>query len=144
DLLVEDLGGSGPGCVARLLQLPPSVALIDLPSAGMRNLLEEASGMHLSSIFVGLLEEEDEAGGALLLQLGARGVLFPNASLAEVVQAIREVLAGGAFCPLGVVAALLERQRRRSEGRNSAGPPQISPREAEVMELASLGLTTKE
>src|SRR5262249_13617282 len=92
----------------------------------------------------GLLTEEDEAVGASMLLLGARGVLFPNSSLAEVIQAIREVHAGGAFCPPRVVRALLDRQGKRRGGINPDGAPHISPREAEVMGLAGLGLTTKE
>ena len=68
------------------------------------------------------------------MKAGARGYLSKNASRAEIVGAIEAVIGGGKYFPENIAALIAQREERSS----------LSPREIEILELVSKGLTNKE
>ena len=152
EALIYALGGSAPdlrvlpftcersGWFAQVLDSGPNVALVDLPFASNHAFPDEA--LDREPFFIALLQDADERLGISLLQLGFRGILFPNTSLEELILAIRHVHSGGVTCPPGVLAALLEQDGQPNK-KHQVRPFRLSPREVEVMELAGQGLTTK-
>jgi DNA-binding NarL/FixJ family response regulator len=73
------------------------------------------------------------------LRAGARGYLLKGASRGEIFDAIRTVHSGGSLLQPGVTTRLLEHM-----SRERAQPEPLTPREREVLELISQGLSNSE
>jgi DNA-binding NarL/FixJ family response regulator len=104
----------------------PSVSGIDL-----LNLIKNADNPPLVLI-LSSYEYEEEIYRAV--KAGARGYLSKNASRAEIVGAIETVIGGGKYFSENIAALIAEREERSS----------LSPREIEILEMVSKGLTNKE
>jgi two-component system NarL family response regulator len=83
-------------------------------------------------IILSSFEFEEEIFRAV--QAGARGYLLKEMSRDEIVAGILAVNAGKRYFPPAIAARLAERNHRSS----------LSPRELEILELLSKGLTNKE
>lgn len=104
----------------------PSISGIDL-----LNLLKNTENPPLVLI-LSSYEYEEEIYRAV--KAGARGYLSKNASRAEIVGAIEAVIRGGKYFPENIAALIAQREERSS----------LSPREIEILEMVSKGLTNKE
>jgi DNA-binding NarL/FixJ family response regulator len=104
----------------------PSISGIDL-----LNLLKNTENPPLVLI-LSSYEYEEEIYRAV--KAGARGYLSKNASRAEIVGAIEAVIGGGKYFPENIAALIAQREERSS----------LSPREIEILEMVSKGLTNKE
>jgi DNA-binding NarL/FixJ family response regulator len=88
--------------------------------------------------FVVLLDELDRTAAAQALRAGARAVLPPHASAAEIGAAIRGAAAGLTSVPAGLAPALFEGEA--GDGRGGT----LTPREREILSLLGEGLVNKE
>ncbi len=68
------------------------------------------------------------------LEAGARGYLLKDTTKEEIIEAVRQIYQGGRYLPQAIAARLADRLIR----------PQLTPREFDVLRLASRGRTNKE
>ncbi len=78
------------------------------------------------------------------LERGALGCIERDASLPELLNAIRQVAAGEVSLPRRLALQLVTRMARQSPPRENALPEPLSKREREVLTLLAQGLSNKE
>lgn len=114
------------------------VLLLDLNMPGEPlGALSEAAGKGVAVIV--LTMERDPAFAERALQAGARGYVLKGAVDEELIDAVREVAAGGTHVS-GEVARDLERRAEPAEG----GPWELTARELEVLRMIARGHTNVE
>jgi DNA-binding NarL/FixJ family response regulator len=136
ELKVTGSAHSAEEALEILKRSPVDVMLLDIrmPSLSgidLLNLLKDAENPPLVLI-LSSYEYEEEIYRAV--KAGARGYVSKNASRAEIVGAIETVIRGGKYFPGNIAALIAEREERSS----------LSPREIEILEMVSKGLTNKE
>ena len=87
---------------------------------------------------------DDDARVFEALKAGANGYLLKGASPNELLDALRELHAGGAPMSASVARRLVEHMRPPKEKIRTEGMPEISTRENDVLELLAKGLLYKE
>ena len=136
DLDLAGVAASVEEALAVLARRPVDVVLLDLRMPKMNGI----DGIRLFQqqpsppwvIILSSFEFEEEIFRAV--QAGARGYLLKEMTRDEIVAGILAVNAGKRYFPPAIAARLAERNRRSS----------LSPRELEILELLSKGLTNKE
>jgi DNA-binding NarL/FixJ family response regulator len=158
--LIEDVeivatAADGAEAVERARAERPDVVLMDLRmprlegAAATRQILEALPGTRV--LVLTTYADDDFLFPAL--QAGARGYLTKDASAEEIEQAIRALVAGRTHLDPSVqqrlVSAVLEHSRPPRAGEPARDgprdlPDQLTPREAEVLELIATGLSNGE
>jgi two-component system NarL family response regulator len=136
DLELAGVAASVEEALAVIARRPVDVVLLDLRMPKMNGI----DGIRLFNqqpsppwvIILSSFEFEEEIFRAV--QAGARGYLLKEMSRDEIVAGILAVNAGKRYFPPAIAARLAERNHRSS----------LSPRELEILELLSKGLTNKE
>jgi len=145
DFAVVGEATSGPEALKVIRDARPDIAIIDISMPGMsgivltRRLSEEAKD---TKILV-LTLHEDRAYLRLALDAGARGYVVKRSAAANLVSAVRSVIAGGIY----IDPAIVNRVFTRSPASKRVPLPEIrdlTDRETEVLKLSALGLTNKE
>ena len=142
---LELVGEAEDGRIAldEIKRVGPDVALLDIRMPGLEgpqvlNALQR-DGVKTSVIFLSAFMEGELAYETVAA--GARGYLSKESAREEICDAIVAVARGGtALAPevqAGLAAQVQERER-------SDRPPQLTPREQEVLELISEGLSAPE
>jgi DNA-binding NarL/FixJ family response regulator len=148
---VEVVGSAGDGGEALELatSLQPDVVLMDLrmPDVdGVDATRRIRASLHECRILV-LTTYADDESLFPALQAGASGYLTKDASAEEIAEAIRAVAAGRTHLDPAIqqrlVAAVVEGQPA-VVGRAQDLPDDLTPREAEVLELIAAGLSNSE
>ena len=143
-LAVVGAVGTGEEACARVLAAPPDVLLLDLELPGMSGLdvIGQIGGRTSADILV-LTSFEDERKVYQAICGGAAGYLTKRSPIARVVEAVRDVHAGGS-----VIDPALARRFwnlfRSQEGHSPADPYGLTPDEVEVLTLVGRGLTNPE
>ena len=75
------------------------------------------------------------------LDAGATGYVLKDASLDELCEAARQVIAGGTAIPAGLLASLLARPERRND--DAVALSRLTPRERAVLDHVAQGMTNK-
>jgi DNA-binding NarL/FixJ family response regulator len=94
--------------------------------------------------------DEDEDIFIRAVQLGVRGYILKDAAAAEIINAIRIVARGEAFCPPRLCLRLIQhisnehRLKPKNEPLLAAGRNGLTHRQLELMHLVAQGLTNKE
>jgi DNA-binding NarL/FixJ family response regulator len=136
--------GSGEAALKGLSANQPDVVLMDINMTGMtgiecvERLKAVAPGVQI--VMLTIYEDTEKIFNAL--SAGASGYLLKRLSPSKLLQAIREVHAGGS--PMsGSIARKVVASFQTTE---SSGPrlPELSPREQEVLELLAQGCSNKE
>ncbi len=138
--------GSGEAALKGLAENQPDVVLMDINMTGMTGiecvgrLKAVAPGVQIVMLTV----YEDTAKIFDALAAGASGYLLKRLSPSKLLQAIREVHAGGS--PMsGSIARKVVASFQTTEGSGSGQRlPELSPREQEVLELLAQGCSNKE
>jgi DNA-binding NarL/FixJ family response regulator len=135
----------GIECLAALEATAVDLLILDLrmPRAGGLDVLHALAGRPSAPrvLMLTTFDDEEELRGAL--ELGARGYLLKDASLDELLAAIRTVIDGGLVVRTTPAAAV-------AAARAASGPPAwppaepLSPREADVLRLMAGGLSNRE
>ena len=136
---------SGPDALKVIRDTRPEIAILDISMPGMsgivlaRRLAEEAPEIKILILTL----HEDRAYLRQALDAGARGYLVKRSAAANLVSAVRSVIAGGIY----IDPAIVNRVIPRSVSGNHAAMPDVrdlTERETEVLKLSSLGFTNKE
>ena len=136
---------SGPDALKLIRDVRPDIAILDISMPGMsgivlaRRLAEEAPDIKIMVLTL----HEDRAYLRQALDAGARGYVVKRSAAANLVSAVRAVIAGGIY----IDPAIVNRVLIRSPSSNHAAMPDVrdlTERETEVLKLSSLGFTNKE
>lgn len=135
DLEVVAQAGSGPEAIAMARSSEIDVAVLDLQMPGADGIAVAATLLAMSPAVPCLLVTSHGRPGYLkrALELGVRGFLPKTASAGVLAQAIRAVHAGGRYVDPELAADAI-----------AAGANPLSPREADVLELAAEGAPVEE
>jgi len=142
DLSVIGTAGSGEEALALAVRLRPDVVLLDLQLPGLHGLDVLArlkDGERPPRVIVLTVHDDDDLV-LRAVQDGADGYVLKQASLEELVDAVRHVAAGGRRFDEVVVSALLEARERERDAES----PALTPRELDVLRLVSNGCSNKE
>jgi DNA-binding NarL/FixJ family response regulator len=121
----------------------PDVILMDFRLGGANGVevAREILRRHQSTQIVMLTASSDETVLASALEAGCAGFVTKHEPLERVVQAVRGAAAGEAVITPHLLARLLPRlSHKRGRGRN----PELTPREREVLELVTRGLSNQQ
>lgn len=141
DIRVIGEAQSGEVALAKLRDAPADVVLLDVRLGGMDGIdtLRSLKQEHPRLKVIMLTSYGDEYL-AVSVDAGADGYLLKRANRAEMVKAIHEVMDGGVPLDSLVTPGLLDRLRSAT-----LRPVQeLSPREADLLELAAAGLSNKQ
>lgn len=136
---------SGPDALKLIRDVRPEIAILDISMPGMsgivlaRRLAEEAPDIKILVLTL----HEDRAYLRQALEAGVSGYVVKRSAAANLVSAVRSVIAGGIY----IDPAIVNRVLTRSPSSNHAAMPDVrdlTEREAEVLKLSSLGFTNKE
>lgn len=145
DLEVCAQAGTAAEALGTMEKLKPDLVLCDITLAG-RNGIELVKDLRALNpeLPVVMLSMHDESVYALrAARAGASGYVMKRAGGAEVVAAVKQVLAGGTAFSSGVSKQMLEDLTGRARGRQS--PLAIlTDREFEVLQLLGEGRTNRE
>jgi DNA-binding NarL/FixJ family response regulator len=145
DFAVVGEATSGPEALKVIRDARPDIAIIDISMPGMsgivltRRLSEEAKDVKILMLTL----HEDRAYLRQALDAGASGYVVKRSAAANLVSAVRSVIAGGIY----IDPAIVNRVLSRSPAGNRVPMPEVrdlTDRETEVLKLSSLGLTNKE
>jgi len=145
DFSVVGEATSGPEALRVIREAHPDIAIVDISMPGMsgivltRRLTEEAPGIKILMLTL----HEDRAYLRQALDVGARGYVVKRSAAANLVSAVRAVIAGGTYIDPAIVNRVLDRSPvgNRVSTRDTRD---LTDRETEVLKLSSLGLTNKE
>ena len=129
--------GDGASAVEKALSLRPDVVIMDLIMPGGRDGAEATKTLiekwpEAKVVILTTYETADGIGHAL--DAGARGAIVKKAELDDVLNAIRTVAEGEIFVSDEIKQVL----------KSSATCTPLSPRQTEIIELVSLGLTNED
>lgn len=141
-------GATGEEALRLVLEHEPEVALLDIhmPGSGIRATREITRRLPACTVVM-LTNSAEEDDLFDSLRAGASGYLLKDTDPTRLPLVLRSVLAGEAAMPRRLVAMVMDEFRaptRRRFSRTSPAASKLSPREWEVMELLSEGLSTEE
>jgi two-component system nitrate/nitrite response regulator NarL len=124
---------------------PPEIILLDTSIPRLRPMLAELGAMTPSPKIVALAISETPESIAECANAGVIGYLSKSATVADLLQCLQCASQGAPYCSPGIVAILLDRIAAAGEqtGLVEIPPPQITPREREILELVGSGFSNK-
>jgi DNA-binding NarL/FixJ family response regulator len=148
DLVVCGEAGTYEEAVARVRELRPDIALIDisLKDRSGLDLIRELLPAHpeLKMLVLSMHDEQDYAEKAL--RAGAQGYVMKEEADAMVVEAIRQVLHGEVFVSPPVSSRLLRHHTQQEPGgaeRPQTGIESLTERELQIFRFLGQGLTSR-
>ena len=150
DLAVCGEAGSAQQALETIQQTTPDLAIIDITLDGSSGLelIKSIRALGLRTALLVLSMHDESLYAERALRAGANGYITKRRSGAEVVSAIRRVLAGEVYLSEKMTAGLLRNLTTAGAaggGKELAQPiSRLTDRELEVMELIGLGRTTRE
>ncbi|MFQ3670173.1 MAG: response regulator transcription factor [Verrucomicrobiia bacterium] len=136
DFEVVGEAGTGREGIQLHARLKPDLTIIDLTLPDMHGaeIVSAIRAEQPEAICVMLSVNEGEDDIFRSVRAGARAYLAKSISRDQLIEALRQVLAGHTFFPEGIRERLQKRQRR----------PELTVRESEVLDLIVEGLLNKE
>lgn len=124
----------------------PDAAVIDLTLSGASGLelIKDLTARNFGLPVLVLSMHGEKLYAERVLHAGAKGFISKEESPAEVVEAIRTVLAGRIYVSQRVNETILERQRHAGKPAPATGVDLLSDRELEVFQLVGSGLNSRE
>lgn len=124
----------------------PDIAIVDITlrgSSGLELIKDiKAQGLAVNVLVLSMHDEELYAERAL--RAGARGYITKNEASSEVVNAIRQVMAGDVYASKRMTSRLLARMGQRRSEPNVGGVATLADRELEVFQMLGRGRNTRE
>jgi DNA-binding NarL/FixJ family response regulator len=146
DMQVIAEAQDGRDAVEKALELRPDVVVMDITMPELngieatRRITGEDSGIRV----VALSMHSTRRFMTEVLKAGASGYLLKECAVAELIQAIRTVVAGRSYLSPAVTEAVVEDYVRHVPSNGGAAFASLSPREREVLQLIAEGKATKE
>ena len=136
---------SGDEAVDRVRELKPDIVIMDLAMPGSNGLeaTRRISALELDTHVLVLTVHAEEEYLVPVVEAGASGYLTKTSADTDLIEAIRVVARGQVFLP-PKAATLLLRRYKDTEGDDSAGLSDLSPREQEVLALTAEGFSSRE
>ncbi|UXI67547.1 response regulator [Tahibacter amnicola] len=134
----------GISAIEQAHALRPDLAIVDISMprlSGMEVVRRLHAELPRTRVLVLTMHEEEEYV-VPMVRAGASGYLVKHAAVAELLEAIRAIAAGGVYFGSYASKALAEHVRQPDADSDPYGT--LSPREREVFHLIVDGLTTKE
>ena len=143
DLQVVGEAEDGQQAVDAAVSLRPDVLLMDVSMPGMNGLQATAAVKQKapSVKVLPLTRHAEESYLGELLRAGAAGYALKQSSSAELVNAIRTVASGRPYLDPELNGGLLG---LFVQGRTVRKPPDLTPRETEVLQMTAWGYSNKE
>jgi DNA-binding NarL/FixJ family response regulator len=142
DMAVVGEAQDGRQAVEMVVQLRPAVVVMDIAMPLLNGL--EATRQILEAVpttrVLILSAHSDEEYVHRVLELGAAGYVLKQSSLEDLAAAICTARAGKPY----VSPSITRRPRRGVDGPPAPRPPQLTPREAEVLQLVAEGKANKQ
>ena len=146
DMEIVAEADSGDKALALLESHRPDVALLDISMHGL-GAAETARALKRQLPRVRILVVTIHASKEYLLEMldaGVDGYLPKRAAAEELVSAVRSVHAGNSYIYPGLVDALVEGYRTRTDGAKPEGVSrELTPRQLQVLRLIADGLTSQ-
>lgn len=135
---IEVIGECGHehGALTKAMELRPDLVLMDLD--GSESVIELLGVVRHRPVLV-LIGDERSRVAPTALGHGATGVVFKSRPVETLMRAIRVVVAGEAWVEPSMLPSMLNPEPRHSKSDGS----KLTPREQEIVDLLSLGLTNK-
>lgn len=141
-------GGVHANAEAALAALPqekPSVVLMDINLPGMSGIecVRRLKPQMLDTQFIMLTVYDDSDHIFKALSFGASGYLLKRTPRSELLDAVKDIYAGGSPMSSSIARKIVHSFQRFSSN-TAAEPDNLSPREREVLELVARGYLYKE
>lgn len=135
---------SGEAALAHFTKAVPDVLLLDLELPGRQGLevISELVARWPKLAIIVLTVHDESAQIFTALEAGAIGYLGKPVSAVRLIEAIAEAHAGGS--PMSTSIARLVVRKFHAQGRLRKSLDQLTPRELEILDHISRGLSTKE
>lgn len=136
DLSVVAEAGTGRETVEKFKLTTPDVLIVDLrmPDGDGIQAIKELIALDSSVKALVLTTYDNEEDVFNALEAGARGYILKDTTREEIIEAVRQIHAGGRYLPSTIAARLADRMIR----------PSLTPRELDVLRLVSRGRSNKE
>jgi two-component system, NarL family, response regulator DevR len=138
--------GTADEAVAAVDELQPDVVLMDvrLPGESGIDACRAITARRPDTHVIMLTSYVDDQLVAEAIEAGADGYVLKKVGAGELVDAIRDVVGGGASLDAAAAAALVSRVRRSGDALADHAFHELTPRELDVLALLSRGLTNAE
>ncbi len=141
DVTVVGEAGTGHEAIAAVAALHPDVVLMDVNMPGLDGVeatrrIVDASP-HVAVLVLTMHEDEETVFAAV--RAGARGYLLKGSQRAEILRAVRAVVAGEAIFGPAVARRLMAYFARPAPRPDPAAFPELTEREREILDLVARG-----
>jgi DNA-binding NarL/FixJ family response regulator len=143
DFVIEEIAPGDEDHVVRLVERPPDVVLLDLPSTELAILVRRLHAAHPSLKLVALNREETESELLPLFEAGLTGFVPAEATGAGILESLDAALRGEFHCPPRIATALVRRLSQSALPGRVPGETSLTMREHQILSLAEQGLTNK-
>ena len=145
-ILVVGEAEDGAAAFDRLQTLKPDVAVLDIgmPKKDGFQLAREvrAAELPVAIIFLTMYKEEDALNRAL--DLGVKGYVLKDSAAADIVEAIKSVVAGRHYISPSISSYLVTRSARAAEPAGKSWLRSLTPTERRILKLIAEKKTSKE
>jgi two-component system, NarL family, nitrate/nitrite response regulator NarL len=126
-------------------ELTPDVLLLDMAMPGSLAIVHEVHDVAPGTRVLALTIPEADGAVIACAEAGVAGFVTREATIADLIEAIRSAARGEATMSPRAAAALLRRVGALAADRPAATPPrgELTAREREIVELVALGLSNK-
>ncbi|MEI6776793.1 MAG: response regulator transcription factor [Chloroflexales bacterium] len=146
DIQVVGDAESGVSAVEKARTLSPGIVLLDLKMPGMGGALAcraiKAISPHSRVLILTGVDAEQEVMTAL--EHGADGYVLKDAPADELLHAIRVIASGQAYLQPSITRRVLRRLSANNAPQPPLLPPQLTPRELDVLRLMATSRSNKE
>ncbi len=145
DLEVTGQAGTASEAFAAVEKDPPDLLLMDvtLPDKNGLELIKDLRAIHPKLLVLAISMHDENTYAERALKAGARGYVMKEEAPDKLVQAIRQVLAGGIFISEQISARIVQNFASGSQS-NSYGVGRLTDRELEVFQLLGEGKASRE
>ena len=146
DLLVCGLAEDAHQAMELISQLDPDLVITDLSLEGKPGLelVKDLERAHPALPVIVLSIHDESLWAERVLRAGAEGYIMKSQATQKVVDAIRQVLAGGIWVSERLNAILLQKLTRKSPKPMGSPLEQLSDRELEIFQMIGNGLSMRE